>query len=126
MLIYDFSIAIVSSYFRILFSHSQNSVTLGQCYVFCYSMSLGSAMLRKRTLALSLGNLYLCPGSAINSLGFLNKFLDPLGFIFLISKMMVMSYTSKMPPISKCLGTAMIHLYQVLHSNLRAYRLIPL
>ena len=126
MLIYDFSIAIVSSYFKILFSHSQNSVTLGLCYVFPYSMNSGSAMLRRRTLALSLGNLYLCPGSAINSLGFLSKFLDPLGFSFLISKMMVKNYISKMPPISESLGTVMIHLYQVLHSKLRAYRLIPL
>ena len=83
-------------------------------------------MLRKRTLALSLGDLYLCPGSAINSLSFLSKFLDPLGFSFLISKMMVMNYISKMPPISESLGTVMIHLYQVLHSKLRAYRLIPL
>ena len=83
-------------------------------------------MLRKRTLALSLGNLYLCPGSAINSLSILRKFLDPLGFSFLISKMMVMSHISKMPAISKSLGTVMIHLYQVLHSNLRAYRPISL
>ena len=126
MFIYDFSIAIVSSYFRILSSHSQNSGTLGLCCVFTYSVNSGSAMLRKRTLALSLGNLYLCPGSAINSLSILRKFLDPLGFSFLISKMMVMSHISKMPAISKSLGTVMIHLYQVLHSNLRAYRPISL
>lgn len=53
----DLPIAITSSYFRIVSSNSQNVVTLGLCFVFTHSMSLGSGVLRERIIALSFGNV---------------------------------------------------------------------
>lgn len=90
MLTNDFPIAITSSSFRALSSNSLNGYTWT---LFCihFQCELGKYKQRKNP-ALVLGNIYLCTGPAINSLGALGKFLNPSGSQFPNQQIVVVSY----------------------------------
>lgn len=78
----DLRIAITSFYLKIFSSSSLNLVILGPPFVFTHTCELAKCSVQRENPGLVTGQPFSLLGSAINSQGILNKFLNLSGSQF--------------------------------------------